>query len=81
MDTLRRMLARKAAELIRSDQVEAEAALELGLIDHRWLDDPMNAVQLLAAHRTPPTGETRMVTVAFTDLEGFTSYTDVGRRS
>lgn len=109
VETLRKLLARKAAELIRSDPEEAATALELGLIDHRWLEDPvnrpistskpteilehflersverkpsllsslgLNAVQPLASHRADPTGETRVVTVAFTDLEGFTSYTD-----
>jgi len=110
VDTLRNLLARKAADLIRSDPDEAAKALELGLIDHRWLDDPvnrpistskpteilehflarsverrpsllstlgLNAVQLLASHRAPGGGETKVLTVAFTDLEGFTSYTDV----
>lgn len=42
MDMLRRMLARKAVELIRSDPQEAATVLELGLIDHRSLDDPVN---------------------------------------
>ena len=109
VDTLRRLLARKAAELIRSDPEEAATALELGLVDHRWLEDPGNqpiststpteilehflarsverkpsllstmglsAVQLLGARRSHRTGETKVVTVAFTDLEGFTSFTD-----
>jgi class 3 adenylate cyclase len=109
VDALRRVLARKAAELIRSDPEEAATALEIGLIDRRWLDDPGNrpistskpteiletflersverkpsrlsslglsAVQLLASHGDPTTGEPQMVTVVFTDLEGFTSYTD-----
>ncbi len=109
VDALRRLLARKAAEIIRSDPEEAAAALEIGLIDRRWLDDPVNrpistskpteiveqflersverkplllskvglsAVQLLAAHRSPESGEVKVVTVAFTDLEGFTAFTD-----
>lgn len=109
VDALRRLLARKAAEIIRSDPEEAATALEIGLIDRRWLDDPVNrpistskpteileqflarsvenkplllskvglsAVQLLAAHRSPPGGEVRSVTIAFTDLEGFTTFTD-----
>ncbi len=109
VDTLRRALARQAAQVIRSDPEEAAAALELGIIDHRWLQDPGNqpistskpteilenfltrsverkpsllstiglsAVQLLSSHGRPATGEAQMVTVAFTDLEGFTSYTD-----
>jgi adenylate cyclase len=109
IDTMRKLLARKVAEVIRSDPEEAASALELGIIDRRWLDDPDNqristskpteilehflarsverkpsllstvglsAVQLLAAHRRSGTGEVEAVTVAFTDLEGFTSYTD-----
>jgi len=108
-ESLRGLIARKAAELIRSDPDEAATALELGLIDHRWLEDPANrpistskpteilehflarsverrpsllssmglsAVQLLAAHRAPAGGNPQVVTVVFTDLEGFTSYTD-----
>ena len=109
VDALRRLLARKAAAVIRSDPEEAAAALEIGLIDRRWLDDPVNhpissskpteilehflarsverkpsllstvglgAVQLLAAHRGPDAGELKVITVAFTDLEGFTAFTD-----
>ena len=34
------------------------------------------AVQLLASLRSHGTGEVEVVTVAFTDLEGFTSFTD-----
>ena len=109
VDTLRRLLAQKVAEVIRSDPEEAATAVELGIIDRRWLDDPVNqpiapgkpteilehflarsverkpsllstmglsAVQLLAAHRSHGAGEVEVVTVAFTDLEGFTSFTD-----
>ena len=109
VDTLRKLLARKVAEVIRNDPEEAATALELGIIDHRWLDDPVNepispskpteilehfvarsverkpsllstmglsAVQLLAAFRSHGNGEVEEVTVAFTDLEGFTSFTD-----
>jgi len=109
VDKLRRLLAQRAAEVIRSDPEEAATALELGIIDRRWLDDPANrpiatnkptvileqflarsverkpsllstiglsAVQLLTTHSGPEGGETRTLTVAFTDLEGFTSYTE-----
>jgi adenylate cyclase len=109
VDTLRHLIARKVAEVIRSDPEEAATALELGIIDRRWLDDPVNqpispskpteilehflarsverkpsllstlglsTVQLLAGHRSHGTGEVEVVTVAFTDLEGFTSFTD-----
>jgi adenylate cyclase len=109
VDTIRRLLATKAAEVIRSDPEDAALALEIGLVDSRWLEDPLNhristskpteiieqflersvdrrpsllsslglsAVQLLAAHRGPGAGEQRTLAVAFTDLEGFTAYTD-----
>lgn len=109
LDALRRLLARKAAQVIRSDPEEAATALEIGLIDRRWLDDPVNhpissskpteileqfltrsverkpsllstvglsAVQLLSSHRSPESGESRVMTVLFTDLEGFTHFTD-----
>ena len=109
VDTLRRLLAQTVAKVIRNDPEEAATALELGIIDRRWLDDPINqpispskpteilehflarsverkpsllstmglsAVQLLASLRSHGSGEVEVVTVAFTDLEGFTSFTD-----
>jgi adenylate cyclase len=109
VDGLRRLLARKAADVIRNDPEDAAFALEIGLVDSRWLDDPANhpistskpteiieqflersverrpslfstlglsAVQLLSAHRGGDTGEAKILTVAFTDLEGFTAFTD-----
>ena len=109
MDALRRVLARKAADLIRSDPVEAARALEMGIVDRRWLDRPgerpiststpvdiverflemaveqrpsrlaslgLNAVQLLATHGTTDANTPKMLTVVFTDLEGFTAFTD-----
>ena len=36
----------------------------------------LSAVQLLASLRSHGSGEVEVVTVAFTDLEGFTSFTD-----
>lgn len=36
----RRLLAHKAAELIRSDPDDAAVAVEMGLIDQRWLEHP-----------------------------------------
>jgi adenylate cyclase len=108
VDTLRRLLAQKAAQVIRNDPDEAAKALELGIIDHRWLDDPGNqpistskpteilehflarsverkpsllstiglsAVQLLTTHENAANGKTQVMTIAFTDLEGFTSFT------
>ncbi|MHB1787004.1 MAG: adenylate/guanylate cyclase domain-containing protein [Acidimicrobiales bacterium] len=109
VESLRRMLARKAANLIRSDPEEAAKAIEMGLVDRRWLDRPgegpvststpaevlerylqraveqrpsrlgslgLNALQLLAWHGTPEGGDPQPVTVVFTDLEGFTAFTD-----
>jgi adenylate cyclase len=106
---LRRLMARKAAELIRHDPEAADVALEMGLIDRRWLDDPghapistagpqevverfferavetrpsrlsslgLGAAQLLTSRLAPPSGKAEHMTVVFTDLEGFTSYTD-----
>lgn len=109
MESLRRILARKAADLIRSDPEEAAKAIEMGLVDRRWLDRPgegpvststpaevlerylqraveqrpsrlgslgLNALQLLAWHGVPEGGDLQPVTVVFTDLEGFTAFTD-----
>ena len=107
---LRRLLARRTAELIRSDPEAASAALEMGLIDARWLEDPtghpnvtsppgevlerflqrtvdarpsrlgalgLGTVQLLTtlAGARDETGQAPAV-VVFTDLEGFTAFTD-----
>lgn len=109
VDSLRKLLSRKVAEVIRSDPAEADKAVELGIVDRRWLEDPVNepistskpteilesflarsverkpsllstmglsAVQLLSSQRKLDGGETQVVTVAFTDLEGFTAFTD-----
>jgi adenylate cyclase len=109
MDSLRRVLARKAAELIRNDPEEAARALEMGIVDRRWLERPgehplstaapaeiverflersveqrpsrlaslgLNAVQLLAAHGPAGSNDPKMLAVVFTDLEGFTAFTD-----
>ncbi len=102
---LRRVTARKAAELIRNNPEDEATALELGLVDRAWLDDPgqgpvsssapadilqrflenrpsklstlgLSAVQLLSSSRDTPGGSVQDVTVVFTDLEGFTAYTD-----
>ena len=40
VESLRRTLARKAASLIRRDPEAADMALELGLVDRTWLDNP-----------------------------------------
>jgi adenylate cyclase len=109
VDAVRRLMARKAADLIRHDPDAAQIAMEMGLVDRRWLENPgrapistvgpaelferflertveqrpsrlsvlgLGAAQLLATPWTsPPTGRLQSVTVVFTDLEGFTSYT------
>jgi adenylate cyclase len=105
---VRRVLARKAAEVIRQDPEAAQGALEMGLVDRRWLDDPGNApvttvgptemierfweravekrpsrlaslglgaAQLLTSRLAPPSGKPEVLTVVFTDLEGFTTFT------
>jgi len=106
---IRRATARKAAEMIRSDPEDEATALELGLVDRKWLDDPghgpisssaptdilqrfversvqnrpsklstigLSAVQLLSSTRDTPGGTVQEITVVFTDLEGFTAFTD-----
>ena len=40
VDAFRRRLAHKAASLIRRDPEAANVALELGLVDRKWLEDP-----------------------------------------
>jgi adenylate cyclase len=108
VQVLRRAMSRKAADLIRSDPDTAATALEVGLVDRQWLDDPeshpissgtptgvlerflersveqrpsrlaalgLSAVQLLSSAEVQGDGEPQPVTVVFTDLEGFTSFT------
>lgn len=105
---VRRRLARKAADIIRQDPEAAEVALEMGLIDRRWLENPgrtpvtsagpsevierfweraveirpsrlsnlgLGAAQLISSRLAPPSGRPENLTVVFTDLEGFTSFT------
>jgi adenylate cyclase len=109
LDSLRQVLARKVAELIRNDPEEAARALELGIVDRRWLERPgehplsttapaeiverflersveqkpsrlaslgLNAVQLLSTHGTATGNSPKTMAVVFTDLEGFTAFTD-----
>ena len=106
---LRRVLAEKAAEVIRRDPDLAADAIEVGLVDRKWLEEPgqhplstttgrevlhrfversverrpstlgalgLSALQLLSSEAAVDgPGVTQAVTVAFTDLEGFTRYT------
>src|SRR5579872_2809834 len=107
---LQRSLARAAADMIRNDPADAAVALEMGIIDRKWLDQPgdgpvsttpplrmverfleriveqrpsrlsaigLSALQILSTQRSDGTGDvTQTVAVLFTDLEGFTSFTD-----
>jgi len=107
-DAVRRATARKAAELLQSDPKEADTAVEIGLVDRRWLEEggqgpisssaPTDMVRRFlerSLERRPskfstlglsvvhffssgddPRGGAKLITVVFTDLEGFTAYTD-----
>jgi adenylate cyclase len=108
LGAVRRLLARKAAEVILNDPDAADVALEMGLVDRRWLENPgrapittsgpsevverfweravesrpsrlaalgLGAAQLLTSRLAPPSGRSERMTVVFTDLEGFTSFT------
>lgn len=108
--SLNSIVAERLADLLEGDPEFRDSALEMGIIDPEWLEDPgqrpisrvppievvrrflersverrpsmlarlgLNAVQVLAAGgaRTAADGTQSVVTVVFTDLEGFTSYT------
>jgi adenylate cyclase len=105
---VRRAAARKAAELLQSDPKEADTAVEIGLVDRRWLEEggqgpisssaPADIARRFlerSLERRPsrfsslglsvvhffssgddPKGGAKLITVVFTDLEGFTAYTD-----
>ena len=110
MEAVRLGLAERAADLLRRDPALTDTAVEVGLVDRAWLDEPghhpvrtapaldvvqrflersverrpsalgsigLNALQLLAYDALAPSGDqaTTPVSVVFTDLEGFTSYT------
>ncbi len=106
---VRRLLARKAADMILHDPEAADVALEMGLVDRRWLENPgrapistagpsevierfweravetrpsrlstlgLGAAQLLSSRLSPRNGSrAESMTVVFTDLEGFTTFT------
>lgn len=107
--SLHSIASERLAALLNEDPEFRDTALEVGVIDQRWLDDPagrplstvppnevvrrfveraaerrpsvltrlgLNAMQVLAAGPAPAADEHQSpVTVVFTDLEGFTSYT------
>jgi class 3 adenylate cyclase len=107
---LRKVAARKAADMIRNDPDDAATALEIGLVDREWLEHPgegpisssaptdifrrflersvekkpsklnslgLSAVQLLSSGSdTDHSGAAKALTIVFTDLEGFTAFTD-----
>jgi adenylate cyclase len=104
----RRAAGRKAAELLRRDPREADTAVEIGLVDRRWLEEggqgPISStapsdmarrflerslelrpsklsslglsVLRLVSSAADPRDGARLITVVFTDLEGFTAYND-----
>jgi adenylate cyclase len=109
VETVRVGLWERAADLLRRDPALKDAAVEVGLVDRQWLEEPgkvrmrttpaldvvhrflersverrpsalgaigLNALQLLAWER-PADGrmDTQPVSIVFTDLEGFTSFT------
>ena len=111
VESLRRAAAERLADMIRSDPEVAANAVEVGLVDKDWLEEPgarpvrtattmemvqrvlersveqrpsalsslgLSAVQMLAlesGHDTSASGSEVEITVMFTDLEGFTTYT------
>ena len=109
MSAVRKGLSTRLAEIIRSDPERAANAVEVGLIDRRWLEQPgehpvstatprqvlqrflersveqkpslvnqlgLNTLQLLAHEvERDGTGTAELLTVVFTDLEGFTTFT------
>jgi adenylate cyclase len=46
---VRRILARKAAEMILQDPEAADVALEIGLVDRRWLENPAGRAPISTA--------------------------------
>jgi adenylate cyclase len=108
LNSVRQATARKAAELLRSDPKDADTAVEIGLVDRRWLEEggqgPISSTSpsdmarrfLERSLEARPTklsslglsvvnflssgpgksGDTKLITVVFTDLEGFTAYTE-----
>jgi adenylate cyclase len=102
--------AKQVAKVLRRDPELCDTAIEVGIVDRRWLEEPgdhplststtldvvqrflersverkpsaltaigLNAIQLLSWDRgaDPATGLPAEVTIVFTDLEGFTTFT------
>jgi adenylate cyclase len=111
VDSWRRNLAQRVADLLQRDPDRLAQAIELGLIRREWLEHPgdapmttatpvevverylqgsverrpsllaslgLTALQVLAseAEDEPGEGTTETLAVAFTDLEGFTAFTE-----
>lgn len=109
--TLRIVLAQRLAGLLRRDQELLDTAVEVGIVDRKWLDDPghhpissatpldvvqrflersaeqrpsalaqigLTTIQALSwrSESAEPTEGTMELTVVFTDLEGFTRFTE-----
>ena len=111
--SLRVMLAERLASQLRGDPELLDTALEVGVVDRKWLDEPgrhpissatpldvvqrflersaeqrpsalasigLNAIQALSwraeSDEGTEGGSTAELTVVFTDLEGFTRYTE-----
>lgn len=106
---LHSLVSQQLVALLNDDPEFRDTALEVGMIDQRWLDDPagrplatappnevvrrfveraaerkpsvltrlgLNAMQVLSAGPAPTADERQStITVVFTDLEGFTSFT------
>lgn len=112
VSNLQQGITDRLARLIRSDEEWAAQAVDVGLVDRDWLDDPranparvappvevvqrflertaeqrpsvlaklgLSAIQAMALLRADPGGDGQLtpVTIVFTDLEGFTSFTAV----
>jgi adenylate cyclase len=108
LSAARQATARKAAELLRNDPREADTAVEIGLVDRRWLEEGgqgpisstaptdmarrflerslelrpsklsslgLSALRLISSGSDPGKGA-KLITVVFTDLEGFTAYNE-----
>src|SRR5713101_7457360 len=108
-ESLRKATAKQVARLIRTDEEGASLALEMGLVDQAWLDNPgevpittktstevlqrfleraverrpsrlsilgMSPLQLLGSGVRGTNGANEVVAVMFTDLAGFTAFTD-----